>query len=147
MDRYYCCTSTPLTSALDGVDGQRHAPAALLPGKTRYHYTAGCVGPRAGMDGSGKSRPHTGIRFPDRATRSESLYRLINPGAHYDLYSVFLLSPSCAPQLSRYVPADARFLYKCTVFGQKVRQRHCSWSVMWSRRTSFVAIYVRTRVY
>ena len=30
-------TSTlSLTSALDGVGGQRHAPAALLPGKTRY---------------------------------------------------------------------------------------------------------------
>ena len=25
-----------LTSALDGVGGQRHAPAALPPGKTRY---------------------------------------------------------------------------------------------------------------
>jgi len=25
-----------LTSALDGVDGQRHAPAALPTGKTRY---------------------------------------------------------------------------------------------------------------
>ena len=25
-----------LTSALDGVDGQRHAPAALPPGMTRY---------------------------------------------------------------------------------------------------------------
>ena len=25
-----------LTSALDGVGGQRHAPAALLPGQTRY---------------------------------------------------------------------------------------------------------------
>jgi hypothetical protein len=25
-----------LTSALDGVGGQRHAPAALLPGKARY---------------------------------------------------------------------------------------------------------------
>jgi len=30
-------TSTlSLTSALDGVDGQRHAPAALLPGTNRY---------------------------------------------------------------------------------------------------------------
>jgi len=27
-----------LTSALDGVDGQRHAPAALLPGKTRHPF-------------------------------------------------------------------------------------------------------------
>jgi hypothetical protein len=25
-----------LTSSLDGVDGQRHAPAALPPGMTRY---------------------------------------------------------------------------------------------------------------
>jgi hypothetical protein len=33
------------------------------------------VGPRAGMDGCGKSRP-TGIRSPDRPARSESLYRL-----------------------------------------------------------------------
>jgi hypothetical protein len=30
------CTSTlSLTSALDGVDGQRHAPVALTPRKTR----------------------------------------------------------------------------------------------------------------
>jgi hypothetical protein len=27
-----------LTSALDGMGGQRHAPAALLPGKTRYPF-------------------------------------------------------------------------------------------------------------
>jgi hypothetical protein len=26
----------PLSSAVDGVGGQRHAPAALSPGKTRY---------------------------------------------------------------------------------------------------------------
>ena len=29
-------STLPLTSALDGVDGQRHAPGALSPGKTRY---------------------------------------------------------------------------------------------------------------
>ena len=27
-----------LTPALDGVGGQRHGPAALPPGKTRYHF-------------------------------------------------------------------------------------------------------------
>jgi hypothetical protein len=32
--RYSCTLS--LTSALDGVGYQRHAPAALPPGKTRY---------------------------------------------------------------------------------------------------------------
>jgi hypothetical protein len=44
-----------LTSALDGVGGQRHAPAALRPGT---HCTGGRVDPRAGMDGCGKSRSH-----------------------------------------------------------------------------------------
>jgi hypothetical protein len=29
-------STVSLTSALDGVDGQLHAPAALPPGKTRY---------------------------------------------------------------------------------------------------------------
>jgi hypothetical protein len=32
------------------------------------------VGPRAGLDRCGKSRPN-GIRFPERPARSESLYR------------------------------------------------------------------------
>jgi hypothetical protein len=36
-EREYRYSSTlSLTSALDGVGGQRHAPAALPPGKTRY---------------------------------------------------------------------------------------------------------------
>jgi hypothetical protein len=40
------------------------------------------VGPRAGLDRCGKSRP-TGIRSPDLPARSESLYRL-----HYDQSNV-----------------------------------------------------------
>jgi len=41
-----------------GVGGQRHAPAALPPGKRPgTHCTGGWVGPRAGLDGCGKSRP------------------------------------------------------------------------------------------
>ena len=41
-----------------GVGGQRHAPAALPPGKTRGAHCIGrWVGPRAGMDRCGKSRP------------------------------------------------------------------------------------------
>ena len=34
------------------------------------------MGHRAGLDGCGNSRPATGIRFPDRPARSQSLYRL-----------------------------------------------------------------------
>jgi hypothetical protein len=41
------------------VGGQLHAPAALPPGKrTGTHFIGGWVGPRAGLDGCGKSRPH-----------------------------------------------------------------------------------------
>jgi len=38
-----------------GVGGQRHAPAALP------HCIGGWVGPRAGLDGCGKSRPQPGF--------------------------------------------------------------------------------------
>ena len=70
-----------LTSALAGVGGQRHSPAALAPGKRPgTHCIGGWVGPRANLDGCGKSRPPTGIRSPDGPARSESLYRLSYPG-------------------------------------------------------------------
>jgi hypothetical protein len=42
-----------------GVGGQRHAPAALSPGKRLgTHCKEGWLGPRASLDGCGKSRPH-----------------------------------------------------------------------------------------
>jgi len=42
------------------VDGQRHDPAALPPGKRpASHRTGGWVGPRGGLDGCGKSDPRT----------------------------------------------------------------------------------------
>ena len=71
-----------LTSELDGAGGRRHAPAALPPGKTRYPLYRRLGGPRAGLDRCGKSRHPTGIRFPDRPARSQSLYRLSYPGPH-----------------------------------------------------------------
>jgi len=36
-----------LTSALDGVEGQRHTPATLPPGKTRYPF----CGRKGGLQG------------------------------------------------------------------------------------------------
>jgi hypothetical protein len=42
-----------------GVGGQRHTPAALAPGKRPgTNCIGGWVGPRAGMDVRGKSRPY-----------------------------------------------------------------------------------------
>jgi len=47
-----------LTSALD-VGGKRYASAALSPGKEiRYPLQGGWMGPRASLDGFGKSRPY-----------------------------------------------------------------------------------------
>ena len=59
-----------LPSALGGVGGQRHTPAALSWGVTL------CPLYRAGMEGCGKSRPPAGIRSQGRPARTESLYRL-----------------------------------------------------------------------
>ena len=56
-----------------GVGGQRHALAALPPGK---RLTTHCIGGWVGAE----SLAPTGIRSPDRPARSESLYRLSYPG-------------------------------------------------------------------
>jgi hypothetical protein len=75
-----------LTSALDGVSGQRHAPAALYPrGKASgTHCTGGWVSLRAGLDtqARGKTRlspPGIEPRLPDSPARSQTLYRLSYP--------------------------------------------------------------------
>jgi hypothetical protein len=41
-----------------GVGGQHHAPADLPSEKTRYPLFRSWVGPRAGLEECGKSRPH-----------------------------------------------------------------------------------------
>jgi hypothetical protein len=58
----YSCTLS-LASALDRVGGQRNAPAALPPEKTRNSLCRGWVGPRTGLDDSIKSRPTGFERF------------------------------------------------------------------------------------
>jgi hypothetical protein len=45
-------------SAPDGVGGQCPAPVAVLSGRTRHPHVGRWVGPRAGLDGCGKSRPN-----------------------------------------------------------------------------------------
>ena len=56
------------------------------------------MGPRAGLDECGKSRPPNGIRSPDRPARSKSLNRVSYPGQ--------LLSTVAVAD----VPANAGFL-------------------------------------
>jgi len=54
-----------LTSALDGVDGQRHAPAALPPGKIQYQLYRRLGGPYGLSGRMRKNLAPTGIQSPD----------------------------------------------------------------------------------
>jgi len=76
-----------LTSALDGMGGHRHAPATLLPGKTRYLLHRRLGGPQ-GRSGRVRKIPlTTGIRSSDRPARSELLCWLPYPGSH-NMYNI-----------------------------------------------------------
>ena len=72
-----------------GWGGQRHAPATVYPQeRPGTHCTGGWVGPRAGLDRCGKSRPlpisdprpvqPVASRYTDYATRPTSSFLMIN---------------------------------------------------------------------
>jgi len=93
-----------LTSALDGLGGKRHAPAALPPGKSRYPMYRKLGGNQGRYGRVRKISSLTWIRSPDRPTRSELLYSLRYPRPLWQLYMqkqirtycwiTFCLSPS-----------------------------------------------------
>jgi hypothetical protein len=87
LGEYRYSFTLSLTLAIDGVGGQHYAPAVLPSGNTRHLYIGGRVGPRAGLDGCGKSPPN-GILSPDRPARSESLYQLRYPAPWYKNFQV-----------------------------------------------------------
>ena len=64
------------------VGGQRHAPAVLTPGKTRYPLYRRLGGPQGRSGQAQEISSPTGIRSPDRPSRIESLYRLSSPRPH-----------------------------------------------------------------
>ena len=71
-----------LASAIDGVGGQRHAPAALPTGwKRGTHCTGGWMGPRTGLEGYGISRPYRNSTPYTIHLLRESLYRLSYRGS------------------------------------------------------------------
>jgi hypothetical protein len=72
-----------LTSALDGVGGPCHAPAASPSGKIWYLLYRRLGGPQGRSGRVRKISPPTGIRSPDRTARSESLYRLSYPDQRF----------------------------------------------------------------
>jgi hypothetical protein len=70
-----------LTSTLDGVDGQHHAPGPFTPRKTRYPLCRRLDGPQSQSGLEQKISPTTGIQSPDRPARSEPQYQLSYPGS------------------------------------------------------------------
>ena len=64
-----------MTTALEGVRGQRHAPAALYPVKDPVPIVQDGWAPGTVWTGAENLAP-TGIRSPNRPARSHSLYRL-----------------------------------------------------------------------
>jgi len=66
-----------MIAALEGGEWSAARPGRFTPGeRPGTHFTAGCVGPRAGLwTGAEKSRPYRDS-IPDRPARSQSLYRL-----------------------------------------------------------------------
>jgi hypothetical protein len=71
-----------LTSQLDGVGGQRHAPAALPPGKTRYPLYGSLGGPQGWSGQVRKHRPHRdSITGPStRVPKVPKIYNFLRSG-------------------------------------------------------------------
>ena len=63
VEQRYSCTLF-LTSALDGVGGQLHAPAALPPGKKRYPLYRSLGGPQSRSGQVWKTAPHRRDSIP-----------------------------------------------------------------------------------
>jgi hypothetical protein len=66
-----------LTSVLERGGWSMASPGCLIPGKRPdFHCIGGWVGPRADLNGCGKSRPPIGIRHEDNSPPCDSLYWL-----------------------------------------------------------------------
>jgi hypothetical protein len=112
-----------MTSALEGGECQRHAPAAIYPRKRPgTHFTGGWVGTGAGMDRCGKSRP-TGIRSPDRPARSQSLY-VSKIKVHMLVFNTFYASQYILCDRKKheltYVGSTCKLGQRCTNTGYEV---------------------------
>jgi len=115
---YRYSSAIPLPSAQDGVFNAN--PRPLCPQETDpVHITQEARwAPRAGLDGCGKFGPHPppGFDPPDRPTRSQSLYRLRNPGPSVTLRTQIIYRKKTV--LLHHFPEN--YNYKMT----KVQSKH-----------------------
>ena len=73
-----------MTSALDGVGGQRHAPAAFTPGKNPLSIVQEAGWAPGPVWIGAENLASTGIRSSDRPARRQSLYRLRYPAHTFE---------------------------------------------------------------
>ena len=137
-------TGISSTLSLTSVVGdQRHAPAALPKGKTRYSlYRKPGWTPGPVWMGAENIAP-TGIQSPDRPVRSESLYRLSYPGPYWPSKIVLKYryggrqisrTPNKKWVHQRNWNAHRRLLNEVEKTMKKGREK-IRWMVRWWRRT------------
>ena len=101
---YRYSSTLSLTSALEGVGGQRYGPAALQPGKRPGIILHAVKWAPVPVWAGAENFAPTGSRYPDRPPRSESLYRLRYPGPRVKsvcLQTVNTERPRCAENITR----------------------------------------------
>jgi hypothetical protein len=109
-----------MATAIERAEGSALRPGGSLPpGRTGIHYTGSWVGPRAGMDTCGKSRP-TGIRSPDRPTRSQSL----RPN-HTNMHADYIAS-MCFVWLSEETVSFTLYIINRLVFITEAESVYCA---------------------
>jgi hypothetical protein len=94
------------------------------------HCIGGWVGPRAGLDRWGKSRPPIGIWSQDRPARNESLYRLSYPSVLQ-----YKIQPIMTLQYFPYTRTSAQW----TIQEYSTVEIHQSYSTYRTVRTCFAA--------
>jgi hypothetical protein len=124
------------------VGGQRHAPVALPPGKTRC-----LLYRRLGVWTGAENLAPTGMRSPYHPARSVSLYRLSYPGPrtfHIVVRCVLLFVSRCMIELC------IRFLVRnlpYTAFTMSRKWRLVDHSEFGNKQYIFNEKYIRTNIY
>jgi len=95
-----------------GMDGQRHAPAALPPENPGTHCIGGWMGPRAGLKWCGKSRPHRdSIAGPSNPWRDAIPTTLSRPTNTTALKCVCLIFVLCLQKNPVYIRPWLGFMF------------------------------------
>ena len=97
-----------------GMDGQRHAPAALPPENPGTHCIGGWVGPRAGLKSCGKSGPHRdSIAGPSNPWRDAIPTTISRPTYTTALKCVCFVYVLCLQNNPVYVLPWLEFVFLC----------------------------------